>query len=228
MLERPPTLLKPVVLAIVAGVALVYAYRMEPGPLSDAIALAGVVLALAALVSGVDYIWHRGIWHYQVIQRARAETPSVLMLRAIQGMTPEQLSLANSMQMIINFLPGEPAPTLYAVQIGEVSIPFDFVKAFIALSDDAHLPPVRQWPEGSLHRQYAVYLTNHLILMGYASPASGNMSARWKNRYGAMRSLGLIEPEDETNNLVTIDYLNRLAIKRERAAKHAQARAQAE
>ena len=104
-------------------------------------------------------------------------------------------------------LPADPAPVLYAVRMGDESVPYDFVHTFFALADDKYLPPVRQWAEGSINRQFAVLLTNHLILMGYAEPAKGNQAATWINRQRAMRWLGLDDSALRQYGITTIGML---------------------
>lgn len=222
MLERTPSLMLTVILAILGAIGFALSYGMDVTIRSSIIGMIGVILLVAALVTGIDWIWYRAIRHYRQIKDAQMTTPQVKIMQSIQAMTAEQLGFANSLATIIRMMPGEPAPMLYAIQIGDESIPFDFCKTFVELSDNEHLPPVRQWPSGSLNRHYAEMLTNHLVLMGYAQTARGNQSATWIHKLNAMRSLGLVEPDStDGNEMVTLNYLQNIQMRRERQRRHA-------
>jgi hypothetical protein len=220
VLERAPVLITPITLGIVAAVMIIIGYDMDHGPLSTILAVTGVILTGSAVVLFVDWIWHRAGHHYRAIQDLRARTAQVRIMELVNQMTPEQIAYANSLQFVIKLLPGEPAPVVYALQIGDVSVPIDFVRYFISMSDDVYLPPIRQWQDGSLNRQYAVYLTNHLISLGYANPAAGNHAATWIDKARALRSMGLLPPEEQVNELVTLDYISRLQARRSREQRH--------
>jgi hypothetical protein len=210
MLEGAPRLRVPVSLGIVAAAMILIAYDIRPALLGNFLFVAGVIVILGCVVYGGDYIWARGVMYYQRIQKVRMQNSTSLIMESIRFMTPEQLQFAQSMQTVINWLPGQPAPVIHSISMGGTSVPFSFVKMFVALSDNQYLAPVRQWPDGSLYREYAVILTNHLIMLGYASIPRGNHSAGWIDKRGAMMCLGLMLPDGRMCDLTSLDLVNAL------------------
>jgi len=204
MLDRPPSLPPVILTGILAGCLMIASYAIGAGIVAAMIGLAGAALAVGSVVSFIDWMMHRAAVYYRARQDANSETPQVRVMRELARMTPEQIALANSLQAVIQLIPGDPAPVLYAVRIGDESVPYDFVRTFVALSDERNLPPIRQWPDGSIYRQYAVLLTNHLILMGLAKASAGNQSAAWVNKTRAARWLGLEQESQRMYGLVTM------------------------
>ena len=85
-----------------------------------------------------------------------------------------------------------------------------FVKAFLASGSGLFLEPVRNYPDGTRERVWAVAVTAHLVLLGFAAAASGNNPARWVDEgtrkkggggtTGERRSLSAMAAKENSEN----------------------------
>lgn len=122
----------------------------------------------------------------------------------IRGLTPEQLRVVKTLgDLDLTVSPAPDGPRTYVLG---TSVPMEFVRdEFLprcTMDKDGvtHLAPVGSWSEGAQYYDYGSYrdlcaeLTDHLIKLGWALPASGNQAARLtakKDGYWLTKAFGL-------------------------------------
>lgn len=154
--------------------------------------IGAALLLFAALLALVNWL------SYQVGQRikeqieARSYTERVRVLQEVGRLSVEQVRLLELNTPVISVLAGEPEPCYY-LRVGGGEVPFQFISRFLELSDRQYLCPVSTWAEGTKNREWAVLLTSHLVLMGFAAPGRGNRPATWNDQARALRWMGITE-----------------------------------
>jgi hypothetical protein len=194
MLEQPPRMITWLFLALIAvflywlaGYALETPANILPGLMS-------LVFLITAATCGIDWFLWKVSRRVDQYFQARAITEKVRLFEQIKGMTPEQIQFMENNSSIVSVIPGTPEP-LHMLRLGTIEIPMTFVEEFMRLSTEDQLCPVGSWNEGTRHREYAQLITNRLILIGYATHASGNRSAKWTSggKAEAMKWMGMEE-----------------------------------
>jgi hypothetical protein len=192
MLEQPPRMITWLFLALIAVVLWWLAgYKMET-PANILAGLMAFVFLITSAVCGLDWFLWKVSRRVDQYHQSRAVTEKVKIFEQLKQMTPEQIRFLENNSSIVSVIPGTPEP-LRMLRLGEVEIPSTFVEQFVRLSNDVDLCPVSSWNEGTRHREYAQLLTNRLILCGFADHAAGPRPARWLDKQGAMKWMGVSE-----------------------------------
>lgn len=149
------------------------------------------VLALAAVLSCLNWIACQSTRRVGELVLARSMSERVRIIQEVGKLTPEQVKLLEDQNPVVTVLGGEPSP-VFALRVGnDVEIPFQFIHEFLDRGKEDSLCPVSSWSEGTRHRQYAEALTNYLVILGFAEPAKGNRAARWLDQARALRWMGI-------------------------------------
>lgn len=176
-----PRLLTPVVTALIAGVLLLTAWK-APLPyqlewLRMYLWLFGLVFLAVALVTGVEYV----VWRFSLI-RELWYSSRLDMLHTIQKMTPDQISLALSMGVVLRYkakLAGELVP-MYTTPWGE-DIPIQWIIDYLEECEKSYpkLRPINRNSDGSIERTYNEQFTRWMAAWGLITESAGNQPARW-------------------------------------------------
>jgi hypothetical protein len=188
--EQPPRMITWLFLAMIAVFLYWLAgYELEP-PDNILTGLLAFVFLITSAVCGIDWFLWKVSRRVDQYHQSRAVTEKVKIFEQLKQMTPEQIRFLENNSSVVSIIPGTPEP-LKMLRLGEVEIPSTFVEQFVRLSDETYLCPVGSWNEGTRHREYAQLLTNRLILCGLAEHAAGNRPAKWVDKQGAMKWMGL-------------------------------------
>lgn len=176
--------------AIFASITGWLAMFMFQSPVSLLPGLTSAIMTIAALVNCLDWMLWKVTQRVRALYEARSMTEQVQVIRAMAVLNSEQIRLLESSTPVIGVLAGAPSPVRF-LRIGGIELTFQFIEEFLRLGDDAYLCPVSTWSEGSKHREHAQVLTNYMLTMGFADNAKGNRPARWINKPGALKWMGL-------------------------------------
>lgn len=160
---------KTILFCSLVGVALLVSHSRTPGAWRDFLLFGGVVLVCVGIaVFGMDV--------FETTLRAiRMNDRKTAQMEIISRMTVEQIAYARDSLGV-----GLDIATDGRTYLHGTSVPMEFVvDEFLARSNDRHAVPVRVFSEGT-EREYAQQVTRVMIDAGFAEPAAGNMSARWK------------------------------------------------
>ena len=188
--------------AMVGGLLLLGAYLMtgnstKEAGLRVALALCGSILSLAGIINLVDWTVEMALDRMHQARLALAITPETRMIDRIGTLTAEQCKLLRDEALVIRQIAGSVGPLYYLVLPGDHEVPMTFVRLFFQLSSGGYLAAIRTWPEGTIQRENATALTHFLVIHGYADTARGNQPARWLDRRGALKQMGLDEMDVE-------------------------------
>lgn len=185
-----PKLWKPIVLAVLAGCLVELSRQTDPTGLKTLYQVIAAILFVAALVYGLDWFAWSMLARYKQYREALSITEKVKVIQAISVLNDAQIRLLENGTGVVEVMAGAPDPS-YVLRVGGGAIPFDFIEQFLSLDDGDYLCPVSTWTEGSKRREWANLLTNHFVMMGFAHLHNGNKAARWVDRPGALKWIGL-------------------------------------
>jgi len=187
-----PKLATPICLGLVSSICFLAAKQGENWPewIREFLAFCGIVMAVGATVTAVNWMAHNYAARLLEVNRATAMTERTMLLDKLQRLSAEQIGVLNSYVPVIEILGGAPGP-IYVLRTGDDKIPMTFIEGFINRGDGGYLCPVGTWSEGSREREWATSFTRWVILLGFAEEASGNRPARWVNVKTALQWIGL-------------------------------------
>jgi hypothetical protein len=180
----------PLILALMAAGLFEWARYADPFGAKTLLQVLAGVLFVASLVYGLDWLIWSAVARFKQYREALSITEKVRVIQAVAQLNEVQIRLLESGTGVIEVMAGAPNPS-YVLRVGGATVPFDFIEQFLDLDDAAYLCPVSTWTEGSKRREWAQLFTNHLVLMGYAELHNGNKAARWVDRAGALKWIGL-------------------------------------
>lgn len=182
IIMRNQTLLKTSILLAVAGVGVlnIAFYGMPQLNL-----LAGVFLLFAVMTSAF-WMWSEIVENFSELQRAKSESTVSRMMVEARHLSPETVEsiMANPEALPIHILlgsaMGKPSISISIVGVGGLSIPFEFVVAFVEDSSLTNTKPIRDFNAGS-SREYARALVELFVQLNWVAPfTGGNESAGWR------------------------------------------------
>jgi hypothetical protein len=201
-----PKLRESLLLALVTALAIALAWGpgVWPEKMSSGQAFVRFLLVIVAgafalftLWSIANLVWYQASARLYETQRALAYTERVRILDLARDLTPEQVELVKASGITFEWLLGSDGSMIpHRLTTPGGSVPVDFFQTFMRLSGEDFTVPIRTWSEGSQDREYARWMTNGLISMGWAEPAAGNQSARWTRRGLADQLLKQVEIKD--------------------------------
>lgn len=177
---------------------LVFAGQVPPMPYGLILMLFAVIFAAAGISEYWRYI---RLTNAEVRKRNKvAERNSdIEYVNAVERMThqvlqatPEQAKIISSLTAIIICEAGSGDP-IWRLRIADTEWDWDTVSDFVRQSKGPYLAAVGEWSEGSPGRSLAQKATALLIARGLAEPAAGNRPARWVDRAGGLRAIGMEE-----------------------------------
>lgn len=189
MLDRP-RLWTSIVLAVIAAGLFEWARYVDPFGVKTLLQVLSGIGIIAALVYWLDWLVWSAVARYKQYREALSITEKVRVIQAVAQLNEVQIRLLESGTGVVEVMAGAPNPS-YVLRVGSATVPFEFIEQFLDLDDAAYLCPVSTWTEGSKRREWAQLITNHLVLMGFAEIHNGNKAARWVDRPGALKWIGL-------------------------------------
>jgi hypothetical protein len=183
-----PKLATPIILAILMAICLIAAKDIPRLPewVRTILIVVGGIMGVFAILSLYNWLAYSWAHRLEDINRAKAATAEVMiadrrliLVREIANMPMEKiLAMANFIGPPEKWIMGNTGPIPVA-QFYEDNVPIWFITKFWELSDDEYLVPIRTWGDGTRERRWAEEITRYLISFGLASPAAGNLPAKW-------------------------------------------------
>lgn len=154
--------------------------------------LAAGVFAAGAVLTCINWIAQQLARRVEEYQLAVSMSERVRILQEVGKLTVDQVRLLEEQSPVVTILGGSPAP-IYALKVGEVEIPFQFINEFLDRGRGDSLCPISTWGEGTKYREYARKLSDYLTILGFCEPARGNQAARWIDQARALQWMGITE-----------------------------------
>jgi hypothetical protein len=186
-----PRLYEPILLSLLAALALLLATRQEKWPdwLRAFLIVVGLVFLVWAVFTTIDVMVFRANMRLRERQMALARTERVMMLEQLKQLNRMQIEALSQYTPVYELVGGDTKPLMYLRVFGG-TVPAGFVDEFLRLGDEAHLCPVSRWSEGTREREWAEQFTRYAIAQGWATKAAGPYPAKWKNLERAYQALG--------------------------------------
>jgi hypothetical protein len=167
-----------------------------------------VLLATGAVVLAFGAAWSFADWFFLALARWIKDINEARdaiwanrkeMVKAINSMSPDGVKALRAYMPNIITVAGDSGPSHYLDTDGTEMgwIPMQFVQLFIDSGNREKLAAHMLWSDGTDERKWAVTLTNKLILWGYAKDRT-NRTATWLEYDGALRSLGLLDEQEQS------------------------------
>lgn len=187
-----PKLSQPILSGVVSIFFLVLAWKQETWPewIRISCFLLGTFGAAIMLVLLIDWITFESAVRLREWRLAASITTQTRLAQYIESMTPDQLNVLRLYVPSIIVMASGQGPNM-RLETGIEDIPYHFIKWFIRESPQPYLIPIRDFSDGTEDYRRAVILTTWLVSMGFADPAVGPHSAKWKNLPGALEALGI-------------------------------------
>lgn len=199
MKRNQPQLRYPLIFSALAGFAwTVSGYTTARLTTSIAYILTFVMIA-GVIFSGLDWLTFtvaRRAQDFANVKNAAYNDTLDLentKLRLLGALDSDQLAAMGRYTATIETIPGTGMIPLQVLVVGDRRIFYDFVDEFLQAGGREHLPPIRRYGEGSNKRLDAEALTTLFVANGFAEQANGNLPARWLDRAGGLRSIGIEE-----------------------------------
>ena len=178
---REPGLFGPVILSL--GAAACFSLARFGVSWSDLarslLVIAGVILALAAVLMGGDWLAARYAARLYSVRMALSITPASRLAAELRGLPGEavlEIIRRNPGALEVDTIPG---PGRFLV-VDDERIPQPFVEEWLDLARGDRLPAVRRWSD-SRKRDWARALTLHLSRVGWAEIWGPNEPAKLVN-----------------------------------------------
>lgn len=159
---------KTILFTCLVGVAMLVSHSHTPGAWRDLLLAGGVVLVCVGFAVFAFDLFD------STMRTIRMNNPKTAQMEIISRMTVEQIAYARDSLGV-----GLDIDTDGKEYLHGTSAPMPFVEEMLSRSSDRHVVPIRVFSEGT-ERTYAQQVTQVFIDAGFAEPAAGNMSARWK------------------------------------------------
>lgn len=179
--------------------------QVDPGLWRTTLVALSLVLGVASLVSGLNYLSSMIALRTKEFRLALAAADLYRVqaltdyLKIFLMMSSDQLEAAGRFRPTMYIASGHGVPPVYILRLdGGVEVIMTFITEFHDRDQGLYLPEIRQWSEGSYARTCAQALTEFFVKNGFAAPPAGNHSARWyssQHREDAYFSAGYIRQE---------------------------------
>jgi hypothetical protein len=188
-----PRLRDPILWLLGAAICLILAWSQTRWSewLRVSLVVVGVILAVAGVFDLVNWLVYAVALRMEQVRTAMAITERAAILTTLSHMDAAQIATLNQYAPVVAVLAGQPGPIYSLVMHEGGPVPMAFVNEFIDRGTDTHLAAVRQWSAETRERGWADQLTAYLVLLAWAVPSVGNQPAKWVDRAGALRSIGV-------------------------------------
>lgn len=144
--------------------------------------LLALVLVFFGFLQVLDWIAYKTAVRISAMRQAQTITPEIRLLETLSRIRPEQWAFAvdHGIIPVAELLTTTEGVSPFLRVIGGELVPLSFVSDYMNRSADRspYLLPVRVFSHGSRERDLAQALVNHLVTLGMAEEARGNLPPR--------------------------------------------------